>query len=151
MSHLCGWVVDESPDIHIGPDGPDPSTGPNTWQHDFSYLSAGTKFVILHFMNVTLPASNRLEVDLGYGTDVFTAADGGAFWTRPVNIHELPGGTVPIRYITDVANSGGAFLDRYGRGQSLQSVEPGFDSITNCDPFLPGPSWDDQNFLPFAR
>lgn len=145
MSHLCGSVVNEAPAIHIGPDSPTPPTGPNTWQHDFSYPSTGTKFVVLHFMNVSLPASNRLEVDLGYGTDVFTAADGGAFWTRPVNIHQLPGSTIPIRYITSGSNSGEVFLDRYGRGQSLQSVEPGFDSITNCDPFLPGP-WDEPDF-----
>jgi hypothetical protein len=145
MSHLCGWVVDVSPDIHIGPDSPTPATGPNTWQHDFSYLATGTKFVVLHFMNVTLPASNRLEVDLGYDTDVFSAADGVSFWTRPVNIFQLPGSTIPIRYITNGSNSGGVFLDRYGRGQSLPSVEPGFDSITNCDPFLPGP-WVEPDF-----
>lgn len=145
MSHLCGWEEDVFPNIHIGPDGPSPSTGPNTWQHNFSYLAASTQYVILHFMNVSLPANNRLEVDLGYGTDVFTAADGNAFWTRPVNIHQLPGGTIPIRYITNGSNSGGAFLDRYGRGQSLQTVEPGFDSITNCDPFLPS-GWSEPDF-----
>lgn len=146
MSHLCGWVVDETPPIHIGPDSPTPATG-DTWQHDFSYLSTGTKFVVLHFMNATLPAGNWLEVELGYGKDVFTAADGGSFWTRPVNIHKLPGDTITVRYITTAAgsSSGGVFLDRYGRGQSLQSVEPGYNSISNCDPFLPG-AWDEPDF-----
>jgi hypothetical protein len=139
MSHVCGSVVTLGSAIHIGPDSGSAATAPNTWQHDFNYLSAGTKFVILHFMNVSMPANNRLEVELGYDTDVFTSADGGSIWTRPINIHTLPGGTIPIRYITDGANSGGVFADRYGRGQSLPSTDAGFDSITNCDPFLPGP------------
>jgi hypothetical protein len=48
-----------------------------------------TKLLILHFQNVNLTGANRLEVDLGYGTDVFTATDGTAFWTRPINIYKL--------------------------------------------------------------
>lgn len=145
MSHICGTVETLGAPVHIGPDSGDAATNPNTWLHNFNYLSAGTKFVILHFMNVTLPASNRLEVDLGYDTDIFTSAAGGSFWTRPINIHQLPGGTIPIRYITDGSNSGGVFVDRYGRGQSLQSVAAGHDSITNCDPFLPS-AWVEPLF-----
>ncbi len=145
MSHTCGSVEPVLPNLHIGPDSPAGSTAPNVWQHDFSYLAGGTKFIILHFLNVTLPANNRLEVDLGYGTDVFTSADGVTFWTRPINIHQLGGGTVPVRYVTDGANTGGAFVDMYGRGQSLQSFSSGHDSITNCDPFLPG-AWVEPDF-----
>ncbi|NNE22794.1 MAG: VWA domain-containing protein [Rhizobiales bacterium] len=139
MSHICGTVPVLGTPQHVGPDSGAAQTAPNTWQHDFNYVAAGTKFIILHFMNVSLPASNRLEVDLGYDMDVFTSADGGSFWTRPINIHNLPGGTVPIRYITDGANTGGVFVDRYGRAHSLQSTASGHNSITNCDPFLPGP------------
>jgi hypothetical protein len=38
-----------------------------------------------------------------------------------VNIHQLPGATIPIRYITNGAGNGGVFVDRYGRGQSLSA------------------------------
>ena len=46
------------------------------------------------------------------------------------------GPAITIRYITNGAGTGGAFVDRYGRGESLQSMSPGHDSITNCNPFL---------------
>ncbi len=142
MSHTVGTVPVLGTALHIGPDSGDPQTAPNTWEKNLVHDPApsGTKFVIIHFMNVTLPAANRLEVDLGYDTDVFTSADGGEFWTRPVDVTQVGGGTtVPIRYVTNGAGSGGAFVDRYARGESLQSYKPGHDSITNCDPFLPGP------------
>ena len=135
MSHECGSVVSAA--FHIGPDTGDAPSSPNTWQKVLTYEPAatGTKFVILHFMNVTLPANNRVEVDLGYATDVFTSADGGAFWTRPINVGAV-GASIVIRYVTAGAGTGGAFVDRYGRGESLQSVLPDHTSITNCNPFL---------------
>jgi len=107
--------------LTIGPDSGEAPTAPNTWTHNFAHTPApgGTKFLILHFINASLPAANRLEVDLGYGTDVFSSADGADFWTRPVNVHVLPGGNVPIRYVTDGAAGGSVQLDRYGRGESL--------------------------------
>lgn len=145
MSHVCGTVETVGPAVHIGPDSALAPTTPDLWQHDFVYLDSQTRFVILHFQNVTLPSTNRLEVDLGYGMDVFTSADGATFWTRPINIHQLPGMTVPIRYIDAGSNSGGAFVDMYGRGRSLPSVDSGHDSITNCDPFIPGP-WVEPSF-----
>jgi hypothetical protein len=136
MSHECGSVV-PAPAFHIGPDTGAAPSSPNTWQKVLTHTPAatGTKFVILHFMNVTLPANNRVEVDLGYATDVFTSVDGGAFWTRPINVGAVGAGIV-IRYVTNGATTGGAFVDRYGRGESLQSVLPGHESITNCNPFL---------------
>jgi hypothetical protein len=148
MSHNVGTVPVLGTPLHVGPDSGDPQTAPNSWEKDLAHAPApgGTKFVILHFMNVSLPASNRLEVELGYDTDVFTAADGGEFWTRPVNVAQVGGGAaVPIRYVTDGANNGGAFVDRYARGESLQSHAAGHDSITNCDPFLPG-AWVEPVF-----
>jgi hypothetical protein len=130
----------------VGPNTGDAATSPNVWEKSLTYTPApsGTKFIILHFMNVTLPASNRLEVDLGYDTDVFTAASGGSFWTRPINVGVV-GASIKIRYITNGAANGGAFVDRYGRGESLQSTEPGHNSITNCNPFLVG-GWAEPNF-----
>ena len=137
MSHLCGLVLTVTPALRIGPDSGDAATSANTWEKSFAYVPAsnGTKFTILHFMNVSLPGTSRLEVELGYDKDTFTSADGGSFWTRPVNVGVV-GGSITIRYIKGGANNGGATLDRYGRGESLHSVEPGFDSITNCNPFM---------------
>src|SRR6476661_7211988 len=124
MSHVTGIV--ESASVAIGPDSGAPAASPNTWKHDFAHTQApgGTKLVVLHFRNVSLPANNRLEVDLGYGTDVFTAASGSQFWTRPVNVLALPGGLVPIRYIANGATTGGATLDMYARGEQ-HAGEPG--------------------------
>src|SRR5579872_6227858 len=116
MSHNVGTVQTVSPAVTIGPDtGAAPSSA-NTWSVNFASTPAptGTKFLILHFTGVSLPASNRLEVDLGYDTDVFTSADGSDFWTRPVNVYALTGGLVPIRYVTNGAATGSATLDQYG-------------------------------------
>ena len=103
---------------------------------------------MLHFTGVSLPASNRLEVDLGYDTDVFTSAEGSDFWTRPVNIFALAGGLVPIRYITNGATNGGAQLDQYGRGErhSKDPVNPSsafsiaFPTAIHFSPIPPTPN-----------
>jgi hypothetical protein len=141
LSHTCGTVVTLPAPLHLGPDTGEAQTAPNTWAKSLAHVPApgGTKFAIVHFMNVTLPGANRLEVDLGYGTDTFTAADGGQFWTRPINVDAVGGGThLTMRYITGGGGAGGgAFVDRYGRGESLPSHAAGHDSITNCDHFLP--------------
>lgn len=149
MSHVCGTVQVLGAPFQIGPDTGQPPSSPNTWAGALPHTPApnGTKFVILHFDNVSLPADNRLEVDLGYGTDVFTAADAPSFWTRPVNVALVGGGTtVPIRYITSGANDGSAQVDRYGRGENSESVEDDHDSITNCDPFFVDGSWTEPLF-----
>src|SRR5437867_3293151 len=105
MSHVTGTVQPVSPIVKLGPDFGAATDPPNTWTHNFAHTPApmGTKLVMLHFTGASFPASNRLEVDLGYGggeMDVFTSADGTDFWTRPVNIYALTGELVPIRYIT---------------------------------------------------
>jgi hypothetical protein len=127
-----------SPALTIGPDSGLPSSSPNTWTVTFAHVPApaGTKFLILHFQNVSLPASNRLEVALGWDSavDVFTSADGPDFWTRPINIYALAGGLVPISYITSGSTKGSVQLDKYGRGES-HAGDPGHPSISNCDPF----------------
>jgi hypothetical protein len=150
MSHITGTVQTLSPTIAIGPDSGSPSTSANTWLLNFSHLAApgGTKLLILHFTNASFPASNRLEVDLGYDVDTFTSADGANFWTRPVNIHVLPGGLVPIRYITNGAATGKVDLDKYGRGESHVG-EPGHPSISNCDPFLSATPYAEPTYDPF--
>ena len=87
MSHDLGPLLIEN--LVIGPDGGGlPTTGSDTWSVDY-VPQAGvepTRFVLLHFTGVSLPGNNRLEVDLGYDTDVFTSTLGTDFWTRPINV-----------------------------------------------------------------
>jgi hypothetical protein len=136
--------------LTIGPGGGTPPTSPNTWAIDFVHTPApgGTKLLILHFQNVNLPGANRLEVDLGYDTDVFTSADGGDFWTRPINVHAFASGNVPVRYITSGAPAGSAQIDRYGRGER-HAGQPGHPSFSNSDPFLPDPVYTEPTYDPF--
>lgn len=146
-SHIVGTIQSVQPAVVIGPASGLPAGPPNTWALDFSHTPAndGTRFLMLHFRNVSLPASNRLEVDLGYGKDVFTAADGTDFWTRPINIHVLAGGLVPIRYIVNGAANGGAEVAEYGRGER----HPGHQdptALSNCDPFLSPHSFPAPDF-----
>ena len=146
MSHRVGTIQQVGPVVQIGPAFGGVQNPPNTWAHNFAPAAApsGTRFVILHFRNATFAANAVLEVDLGYDTDTFTAADGDEFWTRPINLAALPGNQVPIRYISNVA-TGGVELDQYGRGER-QEEEPSlamnasFQSLTNCDPFLVQPN-----------
>jgi hypothetical protein len=139
MSHRIGTFHVVPPTRTVGPDSGSPATSPNTWLFDFlpDPAPTGTKFVILHFNGASFPASNRLEVDLGYDTDVFTAADGPDFWTRPIKLP--PAGTVAIRYITNGSGSGHVVLAEYGRGEPMESVitaDPNFHNHTNPDIFL---------------
>lgn len=125
MTHFLGRVVadgrtvNQSNGIDLVP-GPGPLGGP--------------RFVFLHFGSVNLNATARLEVDLGYDKDVFTAASGPNFWSRPVS-----GSTSPIT-IRIVAGNGSATLVEYGSGEP--SITPGqtpgtsVGSRSNPDPFL---------------
>lgn len=150
MSHVTGSVQTVSPVAKIGPDF-GPATGPsNTWTLNFNPPSSpapgGTKLLILHFTGASLPASNHLEVDLGYDTDVFTSADGTDFWTRPINIFAL-GGPVPIRYITNGAATGGVQLDQYGRGERHAGIQDP-TALSNCDPFQGDASYTEPKYDP---
>jgi hypothetical protein len=106
--------------------------------------------VLLHFENVVLGPGERLEVDLGYGTDVFTSAAGGTFWTRPVNVYVLPSGNVPVRFVASAGSAGGAQLTQYARGEE-HAGEPGHPSISNSDPFLDpsDPTYDEPTYDPW--
>lgn len=147
MSHRVGTIQTVAPVVQIGPNFGGVQNPPNTWAHNFTPTPApsGTRFVILHFRNANFAANAVLEVDLGYSTDTFTAADGDEFWTRPINVAALPNNQVPIRYISTGAATGGVELDQYGRGER-QEEEPSlannasFQSLSNCDPFLVQPN-----------
>lgn len=156
MSHVTGTVQPVSPVVKIGPDF-GPSTSPNTWSVNFAYTPAptGTKLIMLHFTGASLPASNRIEVDLGYAggeMDVFTSADGTDFWTRPINVYTV-GSTITIRYITNGASTGGVQLDQYGRGERHSkdpaNSDPRFNSLSNCDPFLGDPTYLEPDYATF--
>lgn len=155
MSHIVGTVLRASPARTIGPDSGPATDPPNTWTLNFEHTAApsGTKFLILHFADVSLPANNRLEVDLGYGgadsVDVFTAADGADLWTRPINVAQFVGG-VPIRYIRDGGgSSGGATLDSYGRGERHSGDNVDQTGLSNCDPFLLDANYVEPEYDPF--
>src|SRR5574341_86204 len=139
MSHRIGTLQVLAPPVMIGPDSGSLSTSPNTWLLSFSPTPAptGTKFVILHFTSASFPANNRLEVDLGYDTDVFFFFYGSDFWTRPIKL--AVNGTVAIRYITNGSVGGHAALGEYGRGEPMESVNttsPDFHNHTNPELFL---------------
>ena len=107
---------------------------------------------MLHFTAASLPASNRVEVDLGYGgadsMDVFTSADGGDFWTRPINLAAFADGKVPVRYITNGAGNGSVTLGQYGRGER-HAGEQDPTSLSNCDPFLLDADYVEPDYDPF--
>ena len=153
MSHITGTVQPVNPLKQIGPDSGQPADlgTTDTWSIKFDHTPApmGTKLLILHFINANLPANNRLEVDLGYGTDVFMNADGPDFWTRPINVAAFGDGKVPIRYITNGAANGSVTLNKYGRGErhtKKPGLDASFDSFSNSDPFFPTGNYDEPQY-----
>lgn len=104
-------------------------------------------FVILHFDSVNLKGSAKLTVELGYGTDVFGAGAGPAFWSRPADVSKGP---IKIRI---AGGKGTARLKDYGVGQPTLSSEvgggaPGTDigSQSNPDVFLTAAVYHDPIF-----
>jgi len=138
LVHIVGTVQPVASPVVIGPDSGLPPTSPNTWTINFDPGApppGGIKFIILHLQNLNLPANNRVEIDLGYDTDVLTATSDFDFWSRPVNLSAFADGKIPIRYITNGAATGGVTLDRFGRGERHEGDgDP--TSNSNCDPFL---------------
>ena len=149
MSHITGTLQTLSAALGIGPSTGEAPSSPNTWSrtfHPVAPASGGLKFAILHFTLANLPANNRLEVDLGYDTDIFTAADGPDFWTRPVNVAAFAGGNIPIRYITNGNNTGSVQLTQYGRGERHAGTR---GSLSNSDPFLVDAVYTEPIYDPF--
>jgi hypothetical protein len=138
MSHITGTVQVLAPALSIGPGttvfNPPPAPG-------------GTKLLILHFQTLNFLPGDQLLVNLGYAVDVFTAADGPAFWTRPINVYAFPAG-VPIIYVAAGPTTGSVQLDQYGRGER-HAGETGHPSISNCDPFYQPPAYLEPTYDPF--
>jgi hypothetical protein len=78
----------------------------------FSDPAPITKYLVLHFTAVSLEGGDQFVVNLGYGTDVFTAASGSEFWTRPIH-----GNSTTITYVDDGDGVGSVTLNQYGRGE----------------------------------
>lgn len=141
MSHITGTIQVLGAPLVIGP-------GLTVFNPPASPQPGGTKLLMLHFQNLAFAPGDQLQVNLGYDIDTFTAADGPAFWTRPVNVYAFPGG-VQITYVPAGAPGGSVQLDQYGRGERLQDVEPNHSSVTNCDPFYQGPVYAEPDYDPF--
>jgi len=140
MSHITG-TVQTNPAITIGP---------GVTNFNPPAAPGGTKLLMLHFTNLDFKAGDKLQVDLGYGTDTFTSADGPEFWTRPINIYPT-GGSVTITYIKGGAANGSVRLDKFGRGERHAAVPDasGFHHGTsNCDPFYTG-TYGEPDYDPF--
>lgn len=140
MSHITGTVQVLSPPLTIGPGvttfNPAPAPG-------------GTKLLILHFQNLNFLPGDQLQVNLGYAVDTFTAADGPAFWTRPVNVYAFPAG-VQITYVAAGPPGGSVQLDQYGRGERhLGEPSQPQPSFSNCDPFYQPPAYVEPQYDPF--
>jgi hypothetical protein len=140
MSHITGSVQVPGSPLVIGP-------GTINFNPPQSPAPGGTKLLMLHFQNLNFKAGDQLQVNLGYATDTFTAADGPAFWTRPINVYLFPAG-VPITYIAAGADlSGSVQMDQYGRGER-HAGQPGHPSFSNCDPFYTG-TYAEPTYDPF--
>jgi hypothetical protein len=109
----------------------------------------GTKLLMLHFQNPNFQPGDQLQVNLGYDVDVFTATDGPAFWTRPVNVYAFPAG-VQITYVAAGPPTGSVQLFEYGRGERHAAVpDPGHSGFSDCDPFYQPPSYVEPTYDPF--
>ena len=138
MSHVTGTVQVLGAPITIGP-------GPTTFNPPAA--PGGTKLLILHFQNVNFQPGDQLQVQLGYAVDTFTAADGPAFWTRPVDVYAFPAG-VQINYIAAGPPTGSVQLDKFGRGER-HAGDPGHGSFSNCDPFYLAPAYAEPTYDPW--
>ncbi|MGB8400860.1 trypsin-like peptidase domain-containing protein, partial [Bradyrhizobium sp.] len=140
MSHVTGTIQVLAAPLTIGPGttifNPPPSSAPG-----------GTKLLMLHFQNPNFQPGDQLQVQLGYAVDTFTAADGPAFWTRPINVYAFPGG-VQIDYIPAGPPTGSVQLFEYGRGERHAGLT-GHPSFSNCDPFYQAPAYAEPTYDPW--
>lgn len=134
MSHNIGRVV-TIPPVIIGPGGPLGSTSPGVWEYTFVPQPAATggspRFVILHLTAMNLPSGARVEVPLGYATEVYTS--GTDVWTRPIDT----AAPIKVRFITS-GSSGSVTLAEYGSGEPYTTTHPQswLTNTTNPDLFL---------------
>jgi hypothetical protein len=100
---------------------------------------------------MSLPGTSRVEIELGYAQDVFTATSGTDVWTRPVD----PAlGPIVIRYVGS-GTAGGLTLSEYGSGEPWTTTYPSQqawqNSITNADPFLHTDPYAEPTYQPWLQ
>jgi hypothetical protein len=154
MSHRIGSIVAQSPAFVVGPGSGMAATSPGVWERTFSPPPHpnGTKFLLLHFTGASFGAGDRLDVVLSadpdpfHAMDVFAAADGPSFWSRPVR-----GNSVVVRFVDGGDSTGQASITEYGRGEGIRN---GGDTTgggnANGDVFMLDASWDDPTFFNVA-
>ncbi len=138
MSHITGTVQVLGTPLTIGP---------GTTVFNPPAAPGGTKLLMLHFQNLNFQPGDQLQVNLGYAIDTFTAVDGPAFWTRPVNVYAFPAG-VQITYVAAGPLTGSVQLDKFGRGERHVG-QSGHPSFSNCDPFYQPPVYLEPTYDPF--
>jgi V8-like Glu-specific endopeptidase len=152
MSHNIGRVVTIAPQ-RIGQDtGQPPNAGPN-WEFAFTpqaaLIGGPPRFVILHLTALALTGASKVEVELGYGKDVFTSATGSEAWSRPVDPKLGP---IIVRFI---GASGGATLAQYGSGEpwftDYEPIDEEFESTTNGDVFLHTDPYDEPTYQTWLK
>lgn len=140
MSHITGTVQVLPTPLTIGP---------GTTFFNPPAAPGGTKLLLLHFQNLNFQPGDQLQVKLGYAIDTFSAADGPAFWTRPVNVYAFPAG-VEITYVPAGPPTGSVQLDQYGRGERhLGEPNQPMPSFSDCDPFYQPPAYVEPQYDPF--
>lgn len=143
MAHRLGSLVSVSPVREFGP-GTGSIVASGVWEDTFTAsapLAGTTKFLILHFQGVSLFAWQRIEVPLGNGdTDVFTAAAGPDFWTRPIK-----GDTATIHFHDGGLLIGTAPLTEYGRGEGI--INLGKDGKGDLNTIPPGGNANGDVFM----
>jgi hypothetical protein len=140
MTHRLGSVVAVSPALPINSTA-GVAAGAGRRKITFSGAAGptSTKFLMLHFTAASLKPGDRIEVDLVYDTDVFTAASGGDFWSRPIK-----GNSVDILFVDGGTATGAAQLSEFGRGEGLQG---GGGTNTNADIFLIDSPYQEPTFF----
>jgi hypothetical protein len=113
--HRLGSVLPIAAPIAFGPGTGAVASPANTWQIAIP-ADPVAKFLKLHVDGSTLDPADRVEIDLGYDTDVFTRAWGADFWSRPIK----GPGPVTVRYIRTGVSAGIARIDKYGRGEAIR-------------------------------
>jgi V8-like Glu-specific endopeptidase len=106
--------------------------------------ATGTKFLMLHFTGAVFGAGDRIEMALGYDTDVFTSANGPSFWSRPIK-----GNSVDIVFVDGGSGTGQASLSEFGRGEGLLNggTNASAGGIANGDIFMIATPWVEPTFF----
>jgi hypothetical protein len=145
MSHRIGTVQPQSPAVVVGA-GRGSQVAPGRWKVTFAPPAAatGTKFLFLHFTAASLNPGDRIEIPLGYDTDVLDSAAGSSFWTRPVK-----GNSVDIFFVDGGSGTGQASIGEFGRGEGLKDggTDAAVGGIANGDLFMIGTPWVEPTFF----